>query len=68
MHSEGKSGVFDVSEERSNDHNGQTDPEQDEEAAKVSIVAVGVKVRHPRHIVDGMEDVIFGVCSSLFAS
>lgn len=49
-------GLFQASEHRGDYHDCQADPEQDEKAAKVSILALGVKMRDTSCVFDGREE------------
>jgi hypothetical protein len=67
LHSKRVSGIFDVSQHGCHDHNSQADPKQDEETAKVFVVAVRVEVRKSRLIIDGVEHAMFRLRSCLFS-
>lgn len=54
----GVSSLRQIPEHGGENHNGKPDPEQDEEAAKVMIVAIRVKVRDAILVVDGREDAL----------
>lgn len=57
--------LFDVPQARGDDHDGQTNPEEHEEAPEVTIVALRIEVRDPRPVVDVVERTIFGFGSSI---
>lgn len=52
---EGVACLFDLAQHRGNDHDGQADPEQHEEAAEVTVVACGVEVGDAIDVLDGRE-------------
>ena len=47
--------LFQIPQPRGEDHDTQADPEEDEEASEVPVLALGVEVRDSRDIVDGVE-------------
>ena len=52
LHSQGVSGILDISQHCRHDHYSQTDPEEDEEPFEVTIIAVGVEVGQSRLVFD----------------
>ena len=57
-HSQRVPGIFDIAQHGRNHHDKQRDPEKDEEATEVMIVALGVKMGHAGYVVDGIEEAI----------
>ena len=62
-----RAGLFEVSQRGRKDHDGQADPEEDEEAGEVGILARGVEVGDARLVVDGREDATAVLLAELFA-
>lgn len=56
--------IFDVSQHRGHDHDGQTDPEESKESVEVMIIALRIEMRNAGNVVDGIEQT--ASCSHLF--
>jgi cation transport regulator ChaB len=54
-HSQRVTSILDIPQHSRNHHDKQRNPEQCEEAAKIVMVASGVKMRYARDIIDGIE-------------
>lgn len=54
--SEWISSVFDISQHCSNNHDGETDPEQHEEPSEISVFTPWVKVGYPSSVFDSRKD------------
>ena len=60
-------GLFEVAQGGCEGHDGQADPEEDEEAGEVGILARGIEVGDARFIFDGREDATAILLAELFA-
>lgn len=60
-------GFFKVAQRGCEDHYGQADPEEDEEAGEVGILAGGIEVGDARLVFDGREDAAAVLLAELFA-
>jgi hypothetical protein len=58
---------FDVPQTCCENHDGQADPEEDEEASEVSVVAPWIEMRYSVLIHDGMVQSMFRLGSGLFS-
>lgn len=60
--------VFNIPQHSRDDHDGESDPKQNEEASKVSILASWIEVRYPGSIFDGREHSVLLLRSDLLPS
>ena len=60
-------GLFEIAQGGRERHDGQADPEEDEEAGEVGILARGVEVGDARLVFDGREDAAAALLAELFA-
>lgn len=60
-------GFFEVAQRGREDHDGQADPEEDEESSEVGILARGIEVGDTRLVFDGREDAAAVLLAELFA-
>ena len=57
----------DLAQHGGQDHDGQADPEEDEEAGEVGILARGIEVGDARFVFDGRKDAAAALLAELFA-
>ena len=60
--------VLDVSQHSCDDHDGEADPEQHEEASEISIFTSWIEMRHPGGVFDRRKHSVLLLCSNLFSS